>query len=61
VLLPVLYPVIALLSALIRQKEKIHYKTIDAHNEADVVLMNRIDVLLGRTILVRCRKPPPQN
>lgn len=61
VLLPVLYPLIKVLAALMRQKEKYHYKTIDVHNEGDVMLMNRIDILLGRTILLRCRKAaPPQ-
>lgn len=51
-----LYAPIKLFSALIERKEKRKYKTIDVHNHAYVRMINGIDVLLGRTIVVGCNK-----
>ena len=52
-----LYVPIKLFSKLIVRKEKLRYKTMDAHNEPYVTQINSIDVLLGRTIVVGCSKP----
>ena len=51
-----LYLPIKLFSFLTIRKEKSRYKTIDQHNERYVRQMNTVDVLLGRTIVVGCRK-----
>ena len=51
-----LYAPIKFFSALIKRKEISKYKTIDSHNDAYVSMINGIDVLLGRTIVVGCKK-----
>ena len=51
-----LYAPIKLFSAVIKRKEKQKYKTIDVHNHAYVHMINSIDILLGRTIVVGCKK-----
>ena len=45
--------------ALRKEREKFH--TLDAANEPFVRAMNRADVLLGRTIIVSCRKAPAHS
>ena len=52
-----LYLPIKLFSMQIVRKEKLRYKTMDAHNEPYVQQINSVDVLLGRTIVVGCSKP----
>lgn len=47
---------IQLFSKLIFRKEKKRYGTIDEHNEGFVLQMNSLDILLGRTIIVGCKK-----
>ena len=56
-LLAPVYPLLRLLSALALRREKRRYRTVDARNEGDVRMINRLDILLGRTIVVGCRKP----
>lgn len=55
--LPFLYLPIKLFSMLTLRKEKNKYKTIDSFNEPFVRQINSLDVLLGRTIIVGCKKP----
>ena len=52
-----LYIPIKLFSAMIIKKEIKKYKTIDEHNIDYVVMQNSMDILLGRTIIVGCKKP----
>lgn len=42
---------------MIIKKEIKKYKTIDEHNIDYVVMQNSMDILLGRTIIVGCKKP----
>ena len=56
VLLSVLILPIKILSRLFMRRERHRYKTIDGHNETDVELMNGIDIVVGRTIVVGCKK-----
>lgn len=51
-----LYGPIKLFSFVIKKKETNKYKTIDIHNYDYVNMINGIDVLLGRTIVVGCKK-----
>lgn len=51
-----LYIPIKMLSFFIKRKEILKYKTIDSHNEGYVTMLNAIDILLGRTIVVGCNK-----
>jgi len=51
-----LYLPIQLFSYVIRRREKARYQTIDEHNEKYVLHMNSIDILLGRTLVIGCRK-----
>ena len=51
-----LYIPIQLFSALTMKNEIKKYKTIDHSNIAYVKLINSIDILLGRTIVVGCKK-----
>jgi len=51
-----LYIPIQLFSALTMKNEIKKYKTIDHSNIAYVKLINNIDILLGRTIVVGCKK-----
>lgn len=51
-----LYVPIKLFSFVIKKKETNKYKTIDIHNHDYVNMINGIDVLLGRTIVVGCKK-----
>ena len=51
-----LYAPIKLFGSIIEKKEKRKYKTIDAHNQKYVRMMNSVDILLGRTIIVGCKK-----
>lgn len=48
-----LYPLIWVYSRLAKRKERNRYKTLDVANEPLVDGMNTIDMLLGRTVLVR--------
>jgi ubiquinone/menaquinone biosynthesis C-methylase UbiE len=52
-----LYIPIKLLSKLLLRDEKTKIKTVDEFNEPFVLQMNSLDVLLGRTIVVGCKKP----
>lgn len=52
-----LWPFIALFGALARRREARKYKTVDQSNEAIVIAMNSLDMLLGRTIVVSARRP----
>ncbi|TNC99665.1 MAG: ubiquinone/menaquinone biosynthesis methylase-like protein [Gallionellaceae bacterium] len=54
-LLPLWIP-IQLFSKLTLRKEKRKYKTVDEHNEGFVLQMNSLDILLGRTIVVGCKR-----
>jgi ubiquinone/menaquinone biosynthesis C-methylase UbiE len=38
------------------RKEKKRYKTVDEHNESYVLQINSLDILLGRTIVVGCKR-----
>lgn len=51
-----LYVPIKLFGLLITKKETNKYKTIDIYNRPYVNMLNGIDVLLGRTIVVGCSK-----
>ena len=51
-----LYFPIKFFSKLTSVKEKKKFKTIDEYNEKYVSMMNTVDVLLGRTIVVGCKK-----
>lgn len=53
----ILYLPIKLFSALAMRDEKNKYKTINNSNEPYVNLINSLNVLLGRTIIVGCKKP----
>ena len=55
--LVLLFLPIKIFSILTIGREKARYQTIDIHNERFVRQMNSMDVLLGRTIVVGCRKP----
>lgn len=55
--LVLLYLPIKFFAAFALRKEKSKYRTVDAHNEEFVLRMNSAEVLLGRTIVVGCRKP----
>lgn len=55
-LLPLYFPII-FFSKLTQYKEKRKYQTIDSLNEPFVLRMNSLDILLGRTIVVGCKKP----
>jgi hypothetical protein len=52
-----LYIPIRLFSKLTLRNEKRKYKTVDEFNEPFVLQMNSLDVLLGKTIVVGCKKP----
>jgi SAM-dependent methyltransferase len=54
--LPVLYIPIKLFSLKAMNAEKGKYKTVDAFNEPYVKQINAMNVLLGRTIIVGCKK-----
>ena len=55
--LPILWLPIKAISALISRREKSRYQTIDEHNEPYVLKINSLDMLLGRTIVVGCKRP----
>ena len=60
--LAILWLPLRLVAAFLRHKERTKYQTIDESNEAFVRQMNSRDILLGRTIIVGCRKKPgPQT
>jgi hypothetical protein len=44
-------------AALAHARERLRYMTIDASNDSFVRRINSLDMLLGRTIIVGCRKP----
>ncbi len=48
---------IKLFAKLTMRKEKRKYKAVDKHNEHFVLKMNSMDILLGRTIIVGCKRP----
>lgn len=48
---------IQLFSRLALRKEKKRYKTVDENNEEYVLKMNSLNILLGRTIVVGCKRP----
>ena len=52
-----LYAPIKVFAAITRRKEIRKYKTIDNHNAVYVNMLNSVDVLLGRTIVVGSVKP----
>jgi len=52
-----LWPLIALYSALAMRRERRKYHTVDDGNERMVRDMNSLDMLLGRTLIVFVRKP----
>jgi SAM-dependent methyltransferase len=54
-LLPLWIP-IQLFSKLTLRKEKKKYETVDEHNESYVLQMNGLGMLLGRTIVVGCKR-----
>ena len=54
--LALLWIPIKLFSKLTLRKEKSKYKTVDEHNESYVLQMNSLDILLGRTIVVGCKR-----
>lgn len=54
-LIPLWLP-IRLFSRLTLRKEKNKYRTVDGHNERYVLQMNSLDILLGRTIVVGCKR-----
>lgn len=58
--LPFLYLPIKLFSKITMTKEIRKYKTIDSVNKPFVLQMNSLDILLGRTIIVGCKKPISQ-
>jgi SAM-dependent methyltransferase len=51
-----LYPLIRLMGALALRKERVRFKTLDEANEPLVRSMNTVDLLLGRTIIVKSVK-----
>ena len=53
----VLWPLIAPLGAMARRRESRRHHRIDDSNRAIVESMNRVKMLLGRTIIVLARKP----
>lgn len=55
--LAILYLPIKLFSAITMRGEKNKYKTVDEFNEPYVDQINSLDVLIGRTIIVGCKKP----
>ena len=59
--LPLLYFPIKLFSAITLIDEKKKYKTVDAFNEPFIRQINSLDVLLGRTIIVGCKKLVPKE
>lgn len=54
--LALLWIPIQVFSKLSLRKEKNKYKTVDEHNESYVLQMNSLDILLGRTIVVGCKR-----
>ena len=50
------YLPIKLVFGLIKKREKRRYKTIDHHNEKYVDMINSVDILLGRTVVIGCRR-----
>ena len=54
-LLPLWIP-IQIFSKLILRREKNRYKTVNEHNESYVLQINSLDILLGRTIVVGCKR-----
>lgn len=50
------YLPIKLAFGLIKKRERRRYKTIDQHNEKYVDMINRADILLGRTLVIGCRR-----
>lgn len=51
-----LYLPIKLLFPFSKRLEVKKYKTVDAHNEKYFDMVNRLDVLLGRTLIIGCKK-----
>lgn len=56
ILLILLYFPIKIFGASIMRNEIKNYKTVDHHNIRFVKMMNTIDIFLGRTIIVGCKK-----
>lgn len=54
-LLPLWIP-IQIFSRFALRKEKMRYKTVDEYNESYVLQINSLDILLGRTIVVGCKR-----
>jgi len=54
--LPLLWLPIKFFSKLTMRKEKRKYRTIDIYNERYVLQMNSLDILLGRTIVIGCKR-----
>lgn len=54
--MPFLYLPIKLSFFFTKRREKIRFKTIDHHNEKYVDMVNRLDILLGRTLVIGCTR-----
>lgn len=54
--LALLWLPIQIFSRITLRKEKKKYGTVDKHNERFVLMMNSLDLLLGRTIVVGCHR-----
>jgi len=59
--LVLLYPFIWLYSLLAKHKERTRFKTLDEANAPLVNAMNTVDMLLGRTVIVKGLKGRPGN
>jgi 2-polyprenyl-3-methyl-5-hydroxy-6-metoxy-1,4-benzoquinol methylase len=51
-----LYLPIKSISFFVKRREKSRFKTIDRHNERYVDMINRVDILLGRTLIIGCNR-----
>jgi hypothetical protein len=51
-----LYIPIQFFYAITKRTEIRKYKTIDQHNERYVDMINSLDILLGRTVVIGCKK-----
>jgi SAM-dependent methyltransferase len=54
--MPFLYLPIKLIFFFTKRREKIRFQTIDHHNEKYVDMVNRLDILLGRTLVIGCTR-----
>jgi len=54
--LTILYLPIKLVYPFVKRREKKRFRTIDHHNEKFVDMVNRLDILLGRTLVIGCTR-----